>query len=121
MIFKISGDPLTSLLSKFENIIKKEKYKTNEISIYSDIFRHLNILNASMQGRDENIISAKDKIKAFILKIEMWSTSLQQLQFDSFTSFESIAAEISSDESVNHFIPTMIEALQNLKKQLYIL
>lgn len=103
---------------EYVNLFNNPKWLL-KLAFIADIFRHLNILNTSMQGRDENVISAKDKIKAFILKIEMWSTSLQQLQFHSFDSFESIAAEISSDELVSDFIPTMIEALQNLKKELY--
>lgn len=36
-----------------------------KFAFLSDLFDHLNILNKSFQGRDENGITAKDKIHAF--------------------------------------------------------
>jgi hypothetical protein len=34
-----------------------------KLTFLVDIFDHLNILNKSLQGREENILMAKDKIK----------------------------------------------------------
>lgn len=39
---------------------------------------HLNKLNSSMQGRDENILTSSDKIMAFIEKLNLWKTKINQ-------------------------------------------
>jgi len=39
------------------------------LAFYADIFQKLNILNSTMQGRKENIISTSNKIGMFLKKL----------------------------------------------------
>ena len=38
----------------------------------ADMFNHLNNLNSSMQGKDENILTSYDKLNGFLRKINHW-------------------------------------------------
>lgn len=91
-----------------------------KVASLADIFEHLNVLNKSLQGRDENILTAKDKINGFLKKISLWSTSLKKHVFESFPSIQRIAEENSTDPTldVGLHIPNMVLGLQNLKEQL---
>jgi hypothetical protein len=40
-----------------------------KLAYLADIFQKLNVLNSSMQGRKENIISTSDKMESFKNKI----------------------------------------------------
>lgn len=88
------------------------------MAFLSDLFEHLNNLNKSLQGRDENVITAKDKLHGFIKKIELWSSSINQNNFDSFSSTQSFIEEVGSEININSFIPGMKMVLHNFKKEL---
>ena len=51
-------------LDRFCKYLKKELWMS-KIVYFSEIFRHLNSLNSNMQGRNENILIATDKISCF--------------------------------------------------------
>ncbi|XP_054723267.1 zinc finger BED domain-containing protein 5-like [Uloborus diversus] len=89
-----------------------------KLAFLSDLFEHLNNLNKSLQGRDENVITAKDKLHAFIKKIEFWSSSINQNNFDSFSSTQSFIEEVGSEININSYISGMKMVLDNLKKEL---
>lgn len=59
------------------NFLGDEEWWT-KLSFLTDLFEHLNKLNSSMQGRDENILSSSDKIMAFIEKLNLWKTKINQ-------------------------------------------
>ena len=42
------------------------------LSYLEDIFSRLNILNKSLQGKFTTLIDFIDKIRAFIMKLELW-------------------------------------------------
>lgn len=89
-----------------------------KLAFLSDLFEHLNNLNKSLQGRDENVITAKDKLHGFIKKIELWSSSINQNKFDSFSSTQSFIEEVGSEININSYISGMKMVLDNLKKEL---
>lgn len=91
-----------------------------KLAFLADLFNHLNILNKSLQGKEENILTAKDKVKGFLTKLRLWSTSLQKLMYDSFPCVQKIVEEIATDQSlvVSSHIPCMIQSLHNLEKTL---
>lgn len=89
-----------------------------KLAFISDLFQHLNNLNKSLQGRDENVITAKDKLHGFIKKIELWSSSINQNNFDSFSSTQSFIEEVGSEININLYISGMKMVLDNLKKEL---
>ncbi|XP_025417671.1 zinc finger BED domain-containing protein 5-like [Sipha flava] len=49
-----------------------------KLSFLTDLFEHLNKLNSSKQGRNENMLTSSDKIMAFIEKFNLWKTKVNQ-------------------------------------------
>ena len=43
-----------------------------KLAYLNDIFTHINLLNKSLQGRFTTMIDFVDKIRAFIMKLELW-------------------------------------------------
>ncbi|KAL4136046.1 hypothetical protein QTP88_007615 [Uroleucon formosanum] len=68
--------------SKYE-FLGDEKWRT-KVSFLIDIFEHLNKLNTSMQGRNENILTSTDKIMAFNEKLTMWKNQVDQKKLTMF-------------------------------------
>ena len=65
------------------------KYHKNELwmsktEYLSEIFRHLNSLNSNMQGRNENIFTATDKLVAFKKKVAIWKKRITEDNLDTF-------------------------------------
>lgn len=91
-----------------------------KLAFLADLFDHLNILNKSLQGREENILTAKDKIRGFLAKLRLWSESLQKKVYESFPCVQKILEEIATDQSlvVSSHIPCMIQSLHNLEDKL---
>ena len=71
------------LLTFFKKIIKRyisliaDAKWVQKLVYLSDIFRHLNSLNTSMQGPNENIRTSTDKIIAFPNKLKVWKNKFQ--------------------------------------------
>ena len=57
--------------SHFCNLLKC-KFWIAKLQYLADIFQHLNILNTSMQGKEKNILTSTEKIKAFQRKLQIW-------------------------------------------------
>lgn len=91
-----------------------------KLAFLADLFSHLNNLNKNLQGREENILTAKDKVKAFYAKLRLWSSSLQNNIFESFPCVQMIVEDNASDPSlvVRAHIPCMIQSLHNLQENL---
>ena len=58
----------------------------SKIEYLSEIFGHLNGLNSNMQGRNENILTATDKLVAFKKKVAIWKNRLKVDDLDMFPS-----------------------------------
>ena len=56
------------------------------LAYLSDICEKLNVLNRSLQGRDTNCIQLIEKVQAFVRKLSMWITNIQDDRWDMFTS-----------------------------------
>lgn len=93
-----------------------------KLAFLADLFSHLNNLNKNLQGREENILTAKDKVKAFHAKLCLWSSSLQNNIFEPFPCVQKIVEDNASDQSlvVRAHIPCMIQSLYNLQEKLLI-
>lgn len=70
-----------------------------KLAFLADIFCHLNNLNKNLQGGEENILTAKDKVKAFHGKLRLWPTSLQNKTFESFPCVQKIIEDNATDQS----------------------
>ena len=53
-----------------------------------DIFQHLNILNSSLQGPDDNLLKSTHELSAFRDKLSAWSTRLENGNYDMFPLFK---------------------------------
>ncbi|XP_066963197.1 protein FAM200C-like [Macrobrachium rosenbergii] len=42
------------------------------LALLADMFSHLNELNRKLQGADSDIIGHRDKVNAFVSKLELW-------------------------------------------------
>ncbi|XP_026471061.1 SCAN domain-containing protein 3-like [Ctenocephalides felis] len=61
-----------------------------------DIFKRLSDLNKSMRGTQIHAFFQKDKITAFMKKIELWIASMKSNNFDMFPSFKTTC--VTDDE-----------------------
>ena len=50
----------------------------------AEIFAHLNSLNTSMQGREENILTSSDKLVAYKKKVAIWKNRVEDGNFEMF-------------------------------------
>ena len=55
-----------------------------KLAYLKDIFGKLNIINSSMQGKNENILTATDTLVAFKKKIVIWKNKAKLGEFDMF-------------------------------------
>uniref|UniRef100_A0A8C2KNL6 Zinc finger BED domain-containing protein 5 n=1 Tax=Cyprinus carpio TaxID=7962 RepID=A0A8C2KNL6_CYPCA len=70
------------------DIPHKEQINDNswwaKIAYLTDIFSHLNELNTKMQGKNENILTATDKLNGFKAKLKLWQKILKNKNTDMF-------------------------------------
>jgi hypothetical protein len=59
----------------FSNFLEDTKWLL-KLSYFASIYQHLNILNTSMQGAKENILTSTDKLLAFKNKSQVWKKHL---------------------------------------------
>jgi len=57
----------------------------SRLEYLAEIFAHLNSLNTSMQGREENILTSLDKLVAFKKKVAIWKSRAKDGYFDIFS------------------------------------
>jgi hypothetical protein len=55
------------------------------LAYLADIFENINILNKELQGKNINIISAREIVSAFGLKLQYWRQKAEQNKIASFT------------------------------------
>ncbi|XP_042221907.1 zinc finger BED domain-containing protein 5-like [Homarus americanus] len=55
-----------------------------QLAYLADIFSELNLLNMSMQGRDETYVTLSEKLKAFKAKLRLWKGKIEQGNAASF-------------------------------------
>jgi hypothetical protein len=77
-----------------------------KLAYLADIFSHLNSLNASMQGKEENVLTSSDKLNGFLRKLKIWKSQVdkQQLQMFPRTSETDPHGEVTSGLILNHLL-----------------
>lgn len=68
---------------EFATLINDEAW-CSKVAYLVDIFTHLNTLNASMQGKGENILTSSDKLNGFLRKIKIWKSKVEKKDFEMF-------------------------------------
>ena len=60
------------------------------LAYLADVFTHLNELNISMQGSGGNIMTASEKLSAFIHKLPVWKRRVENFNFANFPNLDNI-------------------------------
>ncbi|XP_067306923.1 protein FAM200A-like [Pseudorasbora parva] len=79
-VYELRRETAEFLLSKKHQLADRFKNAAwiLKLAYMAGIFCHLNVLNQTMQGRDTYIVHMQDKVRAFSLKITLWSNKLKQ-------------------------------------------
>uniref|UniRef100_A0A8C9QX36 Zinc finger BED domain-containing protein 5-like n=1 Tax=Scleropages formosus TaxID=113540 RepID=A0A8C9QX36_SCLFO len=80
-----------------------------------DIFKRLNLLNRSMQGRDANILLLSEKVSAFIGKLDLWHDWLMNKNVDMFPIFTDCVQETGIN--ISPLINIVTQHVDGLKQQ----
>ncbi|VVC32953.1 Hypothetical protein CINCED_3A012313 [Cinara cedri] len=71
-----------------------------DLSFMVDITKHLSYLNLKLQGKDQIITGINDHVKAFICKLDLWKT---QLQNEDLTHFPTcVTYKTSNNEPISY-------------------
>ena len=80
----------------------------------TEIFGRLNIVNSSMQGRNEDILTSTDKLVALKRKIIIWKNREKLGEFDMFPTMNTkemipIVVEhlTALEENIDHYFPSL--------------
>jgi len=68
--------------SDYSNLVSGYEWCA-KLAYLADMFHHLNELNTSMQGRNENLLTITDKVNGFRLKVLLWK-HLQRAKLEMF-------------------------------------
>ena len=66
----------------------------SKLAYLADVFGHLNMLNNKMQGENEFVLTAPDKLGAFQLKLNLWRKKAEKGVLKMFPLTEAAVAEI---------------------------
>ena len=86
------------------------KFWIAELQYLADIFQHLNILNTSMQGKGENVLTSTDKIKAFQKKLHIWKSTAIKGSLEMFP--------LVTNTCKTEILPLVVEHLPTLEEKL---
>ena len=88
----------------------KSEFWISGLAYLVDIFQHLNNLNRSMQGKNENILTSTDKLSAFQKKLSIWKRNYINRNFEMFPSL--------SKTHVKEMMPIIVDHLTILQEKL---
>ncbi|KAI6651160.1 SCAN domain-containing protein 3-like [Oopsacas minuta] len=96
----------------FGKLTDKEWLKN--LTYLNDIFSRINLLDKSLQGRFTTVIDCVDKIRAFIMKLELWEAKLTAGKFDFFESLSAtLGEEGTTDQSIGALVKAHLSAMRN--------
>ena len=65
----------------------------SKLAYLADLFGHLNVLNTKMQGKNESVLTATDKLGAFQLNLNLWRKKAEKGVLEMFPLTEAAVAE----------------------------
>ena len=86
------------------------KFWIVKLQYLADIFQHLNILSSSMQGKEENILTSTDKIKAFQKKLQIWKSTAIKGSLEMFP--------LETNNCKTEIFPFIVEHLSTLEEKI---
>ena len=82
----------------------------SKLAYLVDIFDHLNNVNSKMQGKNENLLTSTEKMKALREKLKIWSLRVKNGNFDMLSHF----SEMKNKEVV----PLITQHLESLEEKI---
>jgi hypothetical protein len=70
-----------------------------KVAYLADILSHLNYLNESMQGKEENMLTSSDKLTRFLRKLRIWKLQVEKKNLQMFPSTYDIRTDFKSPPS----------------------
>ena len=108
--------------NEFCNLIK-DKLWCSKLAYLSDIFQHLNKINTSMQGKNENILTSVDKICAMKDKILIWKRKVKEDNFEMFSKLCECELKFQISSQIIDHLTLLVEKLDkyfpNIETQNY--
>jgi zinc finger BED domain-containing protein 5/7/8/9 len=97
-------DRVESLKEEMAEFFKRNKNRKSELFVsklsdnewliklayLNDIFRRINALNKSLQGSSSTILDFVDKVRSFIMKLELWETNIKDGNFHCFENLNTL-------------------------------
>jgi hypothetical protein len=80
---------------EFAALIKDETW-CSKVEYVVGIFGHLNSLNASMQGKEQNLFTSSENLHGFLRKIKIWKEKVDNSDLDMFPLTADTDPEITS-------------------------
>ena len=94
-----------------------------QLAYLVDIFTHLNSLNLKLQGSDSgdmkgtaNVFQFEDKLRAFMCKIDLWLSNVEENKFHAFPNFAELRSEADCGELLD-IIEEIKTHLRNLRSE----
>lgn len=83
-----------------------------QLAYLADIYDHLNKLSLSLQGKGANILDSSDKVRAFIMKIDIWKACVTKTEFSMFSRLKlTINSSTVSATSIQSVVLNHLESL----------
>jgi hypothetical protein len=86
------------------------------LAYLTDFFEALNNLNLTLQGRNSNLISSYDAIRAFLEKIQLWKRRLESKNLSSFPRLNELVDEKGGD-TPKAFVDNIKSHLDSLSEE----
>ena len=84
----------------------------SKLEYLADIFGHLNNINSNMQGKNKNLLSSTDKIRALKEKLKVWSLKVKNGTYEMFYHF----SERKNKEITSLITEHLVSLEENLEK-----
>ena len=92
----------------FLGILSNEGWLLKLAYLYG-IFTRINMLNKSLQGRDATVIDFVDKLRAFLMKLELWETKVKDVNMDMFETLSEVFINTAADTEMKENILNLVE------------
>ena len=87
---------------EFCNLLCDDSWKSELAYLVDNIFDHLNKTNSNMQGKNEDLLSSADKMRALLEKLKVWWLRIQERNSDMFFRFSKTTNEEMVSSVIKH-------------------
>ena len=84
-----------------------------KLAYLSDVFNRLNELNKSLQGSHNTVIDFVDKLRAFLMKLQLWEANASEGKFTMFDNLATILNEKTEVSNIQRPVTSHLSSLRN--------